>query len=117
MKDSQDWLDEIFVDWATAHGMTGATGKIKFGLNKSDKQAKSAIRKHILQEVEQELEHFRPPSMLDEVMQLGHTSTHEYRGERYNSCALCGNCPGAMTKYIDDRLAELRNKFNDRYGE
>jgi len=88
MKDSQDWLDEIFVDWATAHGMTGATGKIKFGLNKSDKQAKSAIRKHILQEA---------LSLIGDDLPL---DTEPNTGQRIHNKV----------------KQELRNKFNDTWG-
>lgn len=93
MKDSQDWLD------SQLNKLVDKT----FGLHslqvKEVTKAKSAIRKHILQEVEQELEEFctqiqdragtTPPNLLlNEVVNI-----------RW------------------DRVAGLRNKFNNKYKE
>lgn len=92
MKDSQDWLDEIldklklFVKTPLGR-MTPEQDKATLDW----RQAKSAIRKHILQEA---LE------MLDSMPKL------ILKGEIEDDMGLFGD-------YIE--VAELRNKFNDKY--
>lgn len=92
MKDSQDWLVVVTGLYADYYANKITLGELSDGVE-------GIVRKHILQAVEQELEEFctqiqdradtTPPNLLlNEVVNI---------------------------KW--DRVAELRNKFNDKYKE
>ena len=96
MKDSQDWLDDLFDDWlGKAKGFTPSDSSLSATLKTRHivaSDAKSAIRKHILQEA------------------MGLVGEDEAM-------------PG-FTNNVDRRIMhrnnlrqELRNKFNDKYKE
>lgn len=93
MKDSQDWLDDLFDDWlGKAKGFTPSDSSLSATLKTRHivaSDAKSAIRKHILQEA---------LSLIGEDLPL---NTEPNTGQRIHNKV----------------KQELRNKFNDKYKE
>lgn len=100
MKDSQDWLDEILVDLYAGKGMYA---KYPNGVGKATaegsnvQEAKSAIRKRILQEALEILKDEPDNSNLEAI-----------------TMAEISDFPCHTRNKLRQ---ELRNKFNDKYKE
>lgn len=102
MKDSQDWLDDLFDDWlGKAKGFTPSDSSLSATLKTRHivaSDAKSAIRKHILQEALEMIGDMEERETDDMSLQSWGKEDYEAFGRN-------------MLRN------ELRNKFNDKYKE